>query len=160
VASFGPGGVSSLVALLERTVRTVLEAEGIDPHPAGGISVTLGDDGTMAELNRRYLERDGPTDVIAFALWETGEPVVGDVYVGWEQALRQAGDEGVDPREELVRLVVHGTLHALGWDHPDDPERRAGSPMGIRQEELVRAVGAGGRESAGPSAPPGSRPPA
>ena len=153
-APFETGGAGPLRGLLERAVRTVLEAEGIEPHPAGGLSVTLADDGTMGELNRRYLQRTGPTDVIAFPLWEAGEPVVGDIYVGWEQAVRQAEDEEVEPREELVRLVVHGTLHVLGWDHPDEPGLRPGSPMGVRQEELVRAVEGGGPGASGPTDPP------
>jgi probable rRNA maturation factor len=104
------------------------------------ISLALVDDATMGELSRAHLGKEGPTDVLAFALYQEGEPVLGDVYVGLEQARRQAADAGVSLREELVRLVVHGTLHVLGMDHPAEGRARARSPMYVRQEALVREV--------------------
>ena len=76
--------------------------------------------------------------MIAFALGDVAAPV-GDVYLGAEQAARQAVEYGVSLAEELVRLTVHGTLHVFGYDHPDGPER-VRSPMFVRQEALVRAV--------------------
>lgn len=120
---------------LERAVRRVLEAEGCR---AAEVSVALMSDPDVQELNRRWLDRDHPTDVIAFSLGEAGE-VVGDVYIGYEQAERQAADHGVPLAEELVRLAVHGTLHVLGHDHPDGEERTA-SPMFALQERLVREL--------------------
>lgn len=105
----------------------------------GELSVTVVGERAIAALNRRYLGRRGPTDVIAFALHDSGAPVLGDVYVGYDQALRQAAELGVEPAEELVRLAVHGTLHVLGYDHAPGPER-AGGAMGRRQEALVRRV--------------------
>lgn len=122
---------------LERAVRAVLDRQGVDEAE---ISVALLDDPAIRALNRAHLGHDRPTDVIAFALWDEGEPVVGDVYLGWEQALRQADEAGVGAEEELVRLVVHGTLHVLGWDHPEAAADRAESPMYRRQEALVREV--------------------
>lgn len=133
----GPSG-ERWTGLLGRAVEGVLEAEDV---PAAEISVALLDDDGMRRLNREHLGRDRPTDVLAFPLWEEGEDrVVGDVYVGLEQAERQAQDEGVPLDEELVRLAVHGTLHVLGWQHPDEAREREASPMFRRQEELVRAV--------------------
>ncbi len=132
-------GVSAaVVPLLESAVRRTWEAEG---RGSGAVSVTLLDDHDMAELNRAYLHREGTTDVIAFALDGPGEEgvPVGDVYVGASQAARQARDFGVTLQEELVRLTVHGTLHVLGHDHPDD-EERVESPMFRRQEALVREI--------------------
>ena len=101
------------------------------------VSLALLADDAIRALNRTHLGRDHPTDVIAFALG--GEPLVGDVYIGWEQAVRQAEELGIDRDEELVRLAVHGTLHVLGHDHPDGPERER-SPMFALQERLVREV--------------------
>lgn len=120
--------------LVRRAVREVLEAEG---HGDGELSVTFVDDRTIAELNRRYLGRRGVTDVIAFALHDPGAPVLGDVYIGYDQALRQAGALGVDPEEELIRLAIHGVLHVLGYEHPEGPDREA-SEMTRRQEALVK----------------------
>jgi probable rRNA maturation factor len=104
------------------------------------ISVALLDDAGMDALSRAHLNKPGTTDVLAFALYDPGEPVLGDVYVGVEQAARQAADVGVSLREELVRLVVHGTLHVLGFDHPEDAEARERSPMYAMQEALVKEV--------------------
>ncbi|HEU0078296.1 MAG TPA: rRNA maturation RNase YbeY [Longimicrobiaceae bacterium] len=121
---------------VERAVRATLRAEG---HAAGEVSVAFLDDAEITSLNREYLDHDRPTDVISFALHGEGEPPLGDVYVGVEQALRQAGELGVDPREELLRLAVHGTLHVLGWDHPEGEERLE-SEMFRRQEEILRTL--------------------
>lgn len=105
----------------------------------GEVSVTLVDDAGIATLNDRYLGREGPTDVIAFTLHSEGEPLLGDIYIGYEQAVRQAAAEGVTLDEELARLAIHGFLHVVGWDHPSGDERFA-SPMFMRQEALLRTV--------------------
>ena len=123
---------------VERAVRATLRAEG---HDAGEVSVAFLGDAEITSLNREYLDHDRPTDVISFALHGEGEPPLGDVYVGVEQALRQAEELGVDPREELLRLAVHGTLHVLGWDHPEGEERLE-SGMFRRQEEILRTLAA------------------
>lgn len=119
---------------LEAVAEWVLAEEGVG---RAEVSVTLLSDEAIAELNQRYLSHGGPTDVISFPLDDLPGCVVGDIYIGAEQARREAGEAGVPEREELMRLVVHGLLHVLGWDHPDDAEARAGSPMYRRQEELL-----------------------
>ncbi|MCU0256602.1 MAG: rRNA maturation RNase YbeY, partial [Vicinamibacterales bacterium] len=60
----------------------------------------------------------------------------GDVYVCRAVAEGEARRRGLPLRQELVRLLVHGTLHVLGWDHPDD-DSRLRSPMWRRQERYV-----------------------
>lgn len=119
---------------LERAVRHVLAREGIDE---GEVSLTLLADPAMQDLNRRWLAHDRTTDVLSFALHGEDEPLLGDVYIGWEQAERQSAEHGVPLAEELVRLAVHGTLHLLGHDHPDAADERAVSPFFQRQEALV-----------------------
>jgi probable rRNA maturation factor len=101
------------------------------------ISVTLLDDAAIQAMNLQYLQRDYITDVIAFSLGD--DPVIGDVYVGAGQAERQAAELGISTVEEFVRLAIHGTLHVLGHDHPDGPER-VDSDMFVLQERLVRDV--------------------
>ena len=111
--------------------RNVKEAE---------ISVTLLDDAGITEINGEYLERDRATDVISFPLYEEGEAPFGDVYIGLEQALRQAKALGVHPLQELARLAVHATLHVLGYDHPESADRER-SEMWQVQERIVRDLG-------------------
>lgn len=124
---------------VEAAVRHVLRAEGVSQAE---ISIALVSDDEIASLNAEYLRHEGPTDVISFALHENGDPPLGDVYVGVEQAARQAAEFGATPAEEVLRLAVHGTLHVLGYDHPAGAER-TGSEMFARQEELLRGFLAG-----------------
>jgi probable rRNA maturation factor len=119
---------------LEAAVRKALDADGREAE----LSITLVDDEEIKRLNREYRGHDRPTDVIAFSLGGPEQPL-GDVYVGAEQARRQAEALGVPLSEELVRLAIHGTLHVLGHDHPDGDERFA-SPMYLLQEQLLGEV--------------------
>jgi len=105
------------------------------------LSVTFVSRRAITALNRRHLRRNRPTDVIAFGLGAQGRrgPVVGDVYISPDAARASAAANGVGVREELVRLIVHGTLHALGHEHPETDARTA-SPMWKRQEQLVKRL--------------------
>lgn len=134
-----PEGPDAVRALLVRAVAETLRSEGV---AEAEVSVTLLEDEEMAELHRRYLDREGTTDVLSFSLADPDDPPLGDVYLGRRQAARQASEHGRPLEEELVRLAVHGTLHVLGHDHPTGPER-SDSPMYRRQEALVRAVRGG-----------------
>jgi probable rRNA maturation factor len=126
----------ALRRLLARAVRAVLRHEQV---AEAEVSVTLLDDAGIAELNHRFLGHDAPTDVISFPLYESGEAPVGDVYLGWEQAERQAAEAGISTAEELVRLTVHGTLHVLGHEHPDGADR-VESEMWRVQEAIVADI--------------------
>lgn len=122
-------------ATVRRVVAGVLAHERRDAF----ISVTFLGRDAMRRLNRDYKGHDRPTDVIAFPLAAAGGRTVGDIYLcGWVAA-REAARRGLRAREELVRLLVHGTLHVLGWEHPED-ESRERSPMWRRQERLVAAL--------------------
>ena len=121
---------------LRSAVSLVLQSAGLTE---GEISLTLLDDSAIRELNRTYLGKDVPTDVISFALHEGEEAVLGDVYVGYEQAAIQASEAGISVNEELARLSIHGTLHVLGYDHPDT-DARFSSEMFVLQERLVQKL--------------------
>ena len=117
---------------VERAVEAVLDAEGAADAE---ISIAFVSDAEIASLNERFLSHQGVTDVISFPLHFPGGSPLGDIYIGAEQAARQAPGP---VREEILRLAVHGTLHILGYEHPDGPERDD-SPMYLRQEELLSA---------------------
>jgi probable rRNA maturation factor len=126
----------------ERALRSLalalLEAEGVDGPWALGIAFV--GEGEMRALNAEHRGLDEVTDVLAFPLDGREElPLglerqLGDVVVCSAQAVRQAGEAGVAPLEEMRTLVVHGLLHLLGHDHEID----AGEML-VRQDEL-RAV--------------------
>jgi probable rRNA maturation factor len=122
-------------ALVRRVVARVLDGERRD----GLISVTFLGREAMRRLNAAHKGRDTPTDVLAFAMTDGTGLAVGDVYVCSWVAAREAKARGVSLREELIRLLVHGTLHALGRTHPEG-ESRTRSPMWRRQERYVGAL--------------------
>jgi probable rRNA maturation factor len=128
--------LAELRRLLERAVRATLRHEKVSDAE---ISVTLLDDDEIADMNGRFLQHDGPTDVISFALYEEGEDPVGDVYIGYEQALRQAAADGVPPTEEIARVVIHGVLHVLGHDHSEGSDR-VESEMWRVQEAVLQTL--------------------
>jgi probable rRNA maturation factor len=93
----------------------------------------------MRRLNTQYLGTQRPTDVVAFRLPEPDGSLVGDVYLCPWVAEREARSRGISLEEELTRLIIHGTLHVLGHDHPDGSERTV-SPMWERQERYVGSL--------------------
>jgi probable rRNA maturation factor len=121
-------------ARVEALARAVLRAERVR---AFQLSIAFVDDATMAALNWKHLRHRGPTDIISFELPAApGTPRAGDVYIAPDVARRNAAAHGAGVREEIARLVVHGTLHVLGWEHPED-DGRDRSPMWRRQERLL-----------------------
>ena len=137
-----PDAVPPPLETLERAVLETLADRGAGE---GEVSLTLVADDRIRALNRDYLGLHRVTDVISFSLQDPGEPLLADIYIGYAVALRQAAELGLPAREELVRLAIHGTLHALGYDHPG--EDRFASDFFRRQETLVRRVLAAEDES-------------
>jgi probable rRNA maturation factor len=128
-------------ARVKRVAVAVLRAEGVQDAL---VSIAFVSAREIARLNQRHLGHAGPTDVISFALGPGKEPsaahpVVGDIYIAPDVARTNAMRFGRGVREELARLVVHGTLHVLGHDHPDGTERTT-SPMWRRQERLLSSA--------------------
>ena len=88
-------------------------------------------------MNLRFLGRDRTTDVLSFSLGDD-DGLIGDVYLSPDEVERNSVAHGAPHREEALRVVIHGTLHALGLDHPD--ERREESDMFRLQERLLRSL--------------------
>ena len=118
--------------------RAVLRAERVKDAM---LSITFVTNRRIRQLNRAHLRRDRLTDVIAFGFRAAGTsgPIIGDVYIAPDVARASAAENRVPVREELTRLVVHGTLHVLGHDHPEGAGRTS-SAMWRRQEGLVRRL--------------------
>jgi probable rRNA maturation factor len=134
----------SLRALAER----VLVAEGLPPETE--VSLMLVGKGEMAAYQERFMGRSGPTDVLAFPLAElvpgtaprrvANDPPIalGDVFVCPEVAAARAEEEGLAPEDYgMERLVVHGILHLLGYDHGDD---HSAEIMEEREDALLGVV--------------------
>ncbi|WP_299051637.1 rRNA maturation RNase YbeY [uncultured Nocardioides sp.] len=108
-------------------------------HPEAELSVTAVDEAAMAELNGRWMDKEGPTDVLAFPMDELRpgdgvEGVLGDLVLCPTVAARQAEEAGHPQQAELELLTVHGVLHLLGYDHAEPDEHR--EMFGLQDEIL------------------------
>jgi probable rRNA maturation factor len=102
-------------------------------HPLAELCIKLVDESTIAELNEQWMEKTGPTDVLAFPMDELRpglvnedpeEGVLGDLVLCPAVARRQAEEAGHPTRDEVELLTVHGILHLLGYDHARPEEHR------------------------------------
>jgi probable rRNA maturation factor len=123
-------------------VRTLVEAALASERIRDAmVSVAFVGRTAISRMNRDFLGHEGPTDVISFGMGRTGKglPAIGDIYICPEVAKRNAGRAGVSVANELSRLVVHGSLHVAGLEHPDD-ESRTRSAMWKKQERILERV--------------------
>ncbi|HEY7861630.1 MAG TPA: rRNA maturation RNase YbeY [Gemmatimonadaceae bacterium] len=133
--------VALAAARVVAIARATLGAESVRDAM---LSITFVSNAAIARLNARHLGHRGATDVISFGFRGAGTRpvVVGDIYIAPGVARANAAANGVPVREELARLVVHGTLHVLGYAHPAGVARTS-STMWKRQERLLaRALAA------------------
>jgi len=107
------------------------------------ITFIITDNNYIRTINRDYRKKDSPTDVISFAYREDPFPGIedvqeelGDIYLSIERAREQAEEYGVTLADELKRLIVHGMLHLLGYDHETSPEDEA--VMREKEEEILK----------------------
>jgi probable rRNA maturation factor len=139
VESIAPGARAPLsAARVTALVQLTLKAEQIADAV---VSITFLSTRAMARMNREQLGHAGATDIITFELTRpvADAPVTGDIYICTDVARANAKAWGVPLREELARLVIHGTLHTLGLEHPDG-DARLSSPMWRAQEKYLRAA--------------------
>jgi probable rRNA maturation factor len=130
--------------------RHALDEMGV--NPLAELSILLVDVEYMTELNHRWMDGEGPTDVLAFPMdegsvdhgpGETGaEPaLLGDIVLCPEVASKQAAEAGHATVDELALLTVHGVLHLLGYDHAEPEEEREMFGLQARLLESWRAAG-------------------
>ena len=122
-----------------RTTRKVVRAVLSGERREAAVTVTWIGAVAMRRLNAKHMKHDYPTDVLSFALPLPDGRLAGDIYICPAEALKNAGSLGVRPREELIRLLVHGMLHVLGYDHPEARGRER-SPMWRRQEKYMKKL--------------------
>jgi probable rRNA maturation factor len=116
---------------LSRLSRFVMDQMRV--HPLAELCIKLVDEATMAQLNEQWMEKTGPTDVLAFPMdelrpglvnEEPEEGVLGDLVLCSSVAARQAAEAGHPPKDEVELLTVHGILHLLGYDHAEPEEHK------------------------------------
>lgn len=128
-------------AICRRAAQVAIDGSGkrLPRHDSPGrvsIVVALDSDAAVRRLNRTYRGKDKPTNVLSFP----GEkPFLGDIALARQTVLREAREQGKRPADHLTHLVMHGTLHLLGYDHERD-ERQA-RRMERLETRLLAAMG-------------------
>jgi probable rRNA maturation factor len=106
------------------------------------LGMVIGNDRLVQKLNAKYRQVDAPTDVLSFAAGEvdpdTKDVYLGDIVISLARATEQANHEGHPVGEELQLLVVHGTLHLLGYDHESIDDRKK---MQAAQDQILDQLG-------------------
>ena len=144
-------------ALIRKTIRTVLELEGVTVPCE--VDVSLTDDEHIHQINREMRQVDRATDVLSFPAFDfvpgqppteadedlvdpaTGLVPLGDMVISMEHVAAQAREYGHAKRRELSYLVVHSVLHLLGYDHLDEGPQKA--RMRAREEAILGELGIG-----------------
>jgi len=140
--------------LVEKRVFSVLETLDVEPCE---LSLSFVSDTAMQELNKTYRDKDESTDILSFVqdddvedfCWpelsfagDSAPPVelrvLGDMVISIDTLKRNAQSFSVDVDEELFRLLIHGLLHLLGFDHASND---ATEPMLVQQEQLLMKLG-------------------
>jgi probable rRNA maturation factor len=131
---------ASRTAAVTAAVRTTPHAAMLTASYMAEISVRLTDDDEVHALNRQYRQKDKPTNVLSFPMVQDdliegldnsddGEVLLGDIILARGVCVREAVEKGVPAAEHATHLIVHGTLHLLGYDHIEDDEAEAMEDM-------------------------------
>ena len=125
----------------EAIVAAARQALALSGRKLDCLSLALVDDERMARLNRQFLGREGPTDVIAFPAEESEEGRCGEAIVCVSVAREQAAERGHSLTRELAILTAHGVLHAVGYTDATEAEREVMSALQERAADLALAAG-------------------
>lgn len=107
-------------AVALRAAKAALE--GFEGGAESGVVILLTDDATVADLNIRFRDKAGPTNVLSFPAPENPEGSLGDIALAFGVCAREAAEQGKPIAHHLQHLVAHGVLHLLGYDHLADDE--------------------------------------
>ena len=125
---------------IHQTASVILNA--LD-YPDAELSILIVDDQQIAQLNHQYLDRQGPTNVIAFSMRQgqfadIAPNLLGDVVISADTAQREAHRAGMRMQDRLDQLLIHGTLHLLGYDHENTADEA--QKMEEKAEELLQIL--------------------
>jgi probable rRNA maturation factor len=122
-----------------QVVRAVRLAAGV--RRIDGISVVLADDATLSRLHGQFMGDPAPTDVLTFDLREDpaelASAIDGEVIVSVETAAREARRRRIPLLQEVLRYVIHGTLHLVGYDDRTAAQRRR---MRVAENRILREL--------------------
>ena len=125
---------------IRRAAQRILTELGL---PDAEVSLLFVNDAKIQALNRRYLRRDKPTNVLAFSMRE-GEfstlhsHLLGDLVISVETARRQMKRFGMDEMKMVTLMMIHGILHLVGYEHIGT--KKGAREMAIKQRELFQQM--------------------
>jgi len=119
-------------AVVERAARAALGTTG------GDLVILLTDDAAVGELNHRFRDKDGPTNVLSFPAAGSAAPHLGDLVLAHGVCAAEAAAQGKTLADHLAHLTVHGVLHLLGRDHVDEAGAEA---MEAEERTLLATLG-------------------
>ena len=129
------------ISMLAENICGILAIEDVS------LSLIMTNDECIREINREFRKKDSPTDVLSFAYMddddgfpheEGGIDELGDIYISLEKAAEQSLEYGVTLKDELKRLLIHGMLHLIGYDHEKSVEEE--DIMRAKEEEIFALV--------------------
>jgi len=125
---------------IQQKITDILNA--LDYHDAE-LSILIVDDPQIAILNKKYLHRNGPTNVIAFPMRtdqfsNINPELLGDVVISIETAEKEGKNIGISMEERFTQLLVHGILHLLGYDH--ETSEQEADKMEKKSEEILKLI--------------------
>lgn len=129
--------VDDLDALVQAAVNLALAA-GAPGLQGAALDVLLTDDATVADLNQRFRGKVGPTNVLSFPAPATARPHVGDLALASGVCIREAAQQKKTIAHHLQHLLVHGTLHLVGFDHMTEAEAES---MEALEKEVLAKLG-------------------
>jgi len=144
----GLGFPLSRNAIREVIVRTLQKAGDDEPVE---VDCVITDDPTIRKLNKAYRGIDNATDVLSFGLSSRNSPVnyiefpldpgaasnLGEIIISYPRAMEQAPEHDNTVEQELMLLIVHGTLHLLGYDHEDNNDARK---MRAQEKDIITSL--------------------
>ncbi len=123
---------------IKEAVSSVLDYEELSKNLE--VSVSIVDDHSMHNLNRKYRGVDSTTDVLSFPQYNSKEEIktvnrgtIGDVVINLSKVMSQAEEYGHSKKREIVYLVIHSMYHLLGYDHIEEEDKKR---MRIKEEEV------------------------
>lgn len=126
---------------IQKLITHIFQSEELPAETI--LNIVFTDNATIHELNKKFLDRDRPTDVLSFNVHTEYLPselqILGDVYISVEKAKEQADSFGVTFQDEVERLVVHGILHLIGYEHEDTKQQR--KMEGLTEQYLAFSEG-------------------
>ena len=126
-------GIISSEAVMS-AMTAVLNGEAIDYTT---INVLLVSDEEIQKVNNKYLGHDYSTDVLTFPLHEGSDPIEGEIYVSLQTTKKNANEYGNTHRNEILRVVIHGILHLIGYD---DTDSELGDKMKIKEDQYLKTA--------------------